>query len=87
MCVLEGREYIHIFKFIYIGNICIHKCIYIYISFYREAHEYISIYMYVRMYVCPLEEEMETHSSILAWEIPLTGGWQTTVHAVAKSWT
>ena len=30
---------------------------------------------------------METHSSILAWEIPLTGGWQTTAHAVAKSWT
>ena len=28
----------------------------------------------------PLEEEMATHSSILAWEIP-----QVTVHGVAKS--
>ena len=37
----------------------------------------------------PLEEEMATHSSILAWEIPRTeepGGLHT-VHGVAKSWT
>ena len=36
----------------------------------------------------PLEKEMETHSSILVWEIPWTeepGG--ATVHWVAKSWT
>ena len=35
-----------------------------------------------------LEEEMATHSSILAWEIPWTEdpGWLT-VHGVAKSWT
>ena len=35
-----------------------------------------------------LEEEMATHSSILAWKIPWTeepGG--ATVHGVAKSWT
>ena len=31
---------------------------------------YISIYMYVCMYI--LEKEMETHSSILAWRIPWT---------------
>ena len=31
----------------------------------------------------PLEEEMATHSSILAWKIP----WQSTVHGVAKTWT
>ena len=36
----------------------------------------------------PLEKEMATHSSILAWEIPWTEdpGWLT-VHGVAKSWT
>ena len=31
----------------------------------------------------PLEKEMATHSSILAWRIPWTDG----VHGVAKSWT
>ena len=37
----------------------------------------------------PLEKEMATHSSILAWKIPWTmepGGLHT-VHGVAKSWT
>ena len=35
-----------------------------------------------------LEKEMATHSSTLAWKIPLDGGaWQATVHGVAKSWT
>ena len=28
--------------------------------------------------------EMATHSSILAWEIPWTEVWQTTVHGVTK---
>ena len=33
----------------------------------------------------PLEEEMATHSSILAWRIPWTEGtWKTTVHRVVK---
>ena len=33
----------------------------------------------------PLEKEMATHSSILAWEIPWTeGAWQATVHGVAE---
>ena len=33
----------------------------------------------------PLEKEMETHSSILAWEIPRTeGACQATVHGVSK---
>ena len=36
----------------------------------------------------PLEEEMATHCSILAWKIPWKGGaWQATVHGVAKSQT
>ena len=36
----------------------------------------------------PLEEGMATHSSILAWKIPIDrGAWQVTVHGVAKSWT
>ena len=30
----------------------------------------------------PLEEEMATHSSVLAWR----GAWWATVHGVAKSW-
>ena len=34
----------------------------------------------------PLEEAMATHSSILAWRIPIDrGAWQTTFHGVAKS--
>ena len=34
----------------------------------------------------PLEEEMATHSSILAWKNPMDRGvWQATVHGVAKS--
>ena len=34
----------------------------------------------------PLEEEMATHFSILAWRIPMNrGAWQATVHGVAES--
>ena len=34
----------------------------------------------------PLEEEMATHSSILAWRIPMERGvWLVTVHRVTKS--
>ena len=33
----------------------------------------------------PLEKEMATHSSILAWRIPMDrGAWRATVHGVAK---
>ena len=36
----------------------------------------------------PLEEEMATHSSILAWRIPVDrGAWWATVHRVTKSQT
>ena len=36
----------------------------------------------------PLEEGMTTHSSILAWRIPMDrGAWWATVHEVAKRWT
>ena len=34
-----------------------------------------------------LEEDMATHSSILAWRIMERGDWRTIVHGVAKSWT
>ena len=34
----------------------------------------------------PLEKEMATHSSILAWRIPMDrGAWRATVHGIAKS--
>ena len=34
----------------------------------------------------PLEKEMATHSSILAWKISMErGAWQATVHGVSKS--
>ena len=33
----------------------------------------------------PLEKGMATHFSILAWRIPWTGAWWTTVHGVAES--
>ena len=36
----------------------------------------------------PLEEGMATHSSILAWRIPMDReAWQAAVHGVAKGWT
>ena len=36
----------------------------------------------------PLEEGMATHSSILAWRVPVDrGAWRATVHGAAKSWT
>ena len=36
----------------------------------------------------PLEKGMATHSSILAWRIPMDqGAWQATVHGVSKSQT
>ena len=36
----------------------------------------------------PLEEGMATHSTILAWRIPMDkGAWWATVHEVAKSRT
>ena len=36
----------------------------------------------------PLEEGMATHSSILAWRIPMDrGAWQAIVHGVSKSQT
>ena len=36
----------------------------------------------------PLEEGKATHSSILAWRIPMDkGAWRAAVHGVSKSWT
>ena len=36
----------------------------------------------------PLEKGMATHSSSLAWRIPMDrGAWQATVHRVYNSWT
>ena len=36
----------------------------------------------------PLEEGLATHSSILAWKIPMDrGAWQATVHRTAQSRT
>ena len=36
----------------------------------------------------PVKEGMATHSSILAWRIPMDrGAWGATVHGVVKSWT
>ena len=36
----------------------------------------------------PLEEGMATHSSILAWRIPMDrGAWRATVHEATKSMT
>ena len=36
----------------------------------------------------PLQEGMATHSSMLAWRIPIDrGAWRATVHGVSKSQT
>ena len=34
-----------------------------------------------------MQKEMATHSSILAWRIPVDIAWWASVHGVAKSWT
>ena len=35
----------------------------------------------------PLEDRMATHSSILAWRIPMDrGAWQAAVHELTKNW-
>ena len=34
----------------------------------------------------PLEEDMATHCSLLAWRIPMDGGtWRATVHGITQS--
>ena len=39
-------------------------------------------------WVIPLEEGMATHSSMLAWRIPMDrGAWRATVHGLSKSQT
>ena len=36
----------------------------------------------------PLEDSIATHSSILAWRIPMDrGAWRATVHGVTKNYT
>ena len=36
----------------------------------------------------PLEEGMATHSSMLAWSIPMDrGAWKATIQGIAKNWT
>ena len=36
----------------------------------------------------PLEEDVATHSNILAWRPPMDrGAWETMVHGVTKIWT
>ena len=36
----------------------------------------------------PLEKELATHSSVVAWRIPMDrGAWWATVHGGTKSWT
>ena len=53
----------------------------------RVGHDQVTEqHMSVYMYIC--EEGMATHSSILAWRIPMNGGGRrATVHGVTKSWT
>ena len=76
----------------FVTNRKLHTYIYIYI--------YICLYQWLRIHLPmqekwvrslgqedPLEEEMATHSSILAWRIPKDReAWRAAVHGVAKSW-
>ena len=44
--------------------------------------------MWVDPWEDPLKEAIATHSSLLAWRIPMDRGtWQATVHRLAKSQT
>ena len=47
----------------------------------------LSAMLKTRIQADPLEKGMATHSSILAWRIPWTGAWWSTVHGVTKSQT
>ena len=52
------------------------------------GHQVRGLELMVLSWEDPLEESMVTHSSILAWRIPMDrGAWWATVHGVAKSWT
>ena len=43
--------------------------------------------IWVRSRGCEEEEGMATHSSILAWRIPMDrGAWWSAVHGISKSW-
>ena len=50
-----------------------------------HTHTHTHTHIYMLIY---LEEGMATHSSVLAWRIPMDrGAWWVTVHEVAKSRT
>ena len=52
------------------------------------AHEPQEIWVWSLGWEDPLEEVMATHSSVLAWRIPMDrGAWQATVHGVSKRQT
>ena len=55
---------------------------------YMCTHTHTHTHTHIHIYVIYLEEGMATHSSVLAWRIPMDrGSWWATVHEVAKSWT
>ena len=46
------------------------------------------VVLIVKAWEDPLEEGMETHSSILTWRIPMDrGAWWASVHGIPKNWT
>ena len=53
-----------------------------------RSHEIKGCLLLGRKVMTNLEKEMATHSSVLAWRIPGTGGaWWAAVSGVAQSWT
>ena len=66
-------------------------CVYIYMAFPGGSDSKESAYNMgdlglIPGWEDPLQEGLATHSSILAWKIPMDRGAWHTVHAVGKSW-
>ena len=41
----------------------------------------------IQLYICTLEKDMATHTSVLAWRIPGMGAWWAAIYGVTQSWT
>ena len=51
------------------------------------VYVYVCIYIHIYTHTHIQEKEMTAHSSTLAWRIPRTGVWWTTVHGLAQNQT
>ena len=73
---------------IYAHTLCLHTPGFPGVSVGKESSAMWETWVQSPGWEAPLEEGMATHSSILAWRIPMNrGAWWATVHGTTKSWT